>query len=161
MGKNKIIHIKEELPGIKQKTLRKTVRTTLIKVNQHLAKLEIGNNPEEHTEDQEGEIIKTQGEALTIIIALHLGEVVEDIKTEARMLNKLKAQMLDLEVDTGAEVLIIIKMSTSLEAPEVVETIEEDKESNKFKITKMLIIVQMMQTLKMMLIILLRKKSIL
>ena len=89
MGKNKIIHIKEELPGIKPKTLRKTVRTTLIKVNQHLAKLEIGNNPEEHTEDQEGEIIKTQGEALTIIIALHLGEVVEDIKTEARMLYKL------------------------------------------------------------------------
>ena len=69
--------------------------------------------------------------------------------------------MLDLEVDTGAEVLIIIKMSTSLEAPEVVETIEEDKESNKFKITMMLIIVQMMQTLKMMLIIFLRKNSIL
>lgn len=161
MGKNKIKHIKEELPGIRPKTLRKTVRTTLIKVNQHLARLEIGNNSEEHSEGQEAEIIKTQGEALTIITTLHLGEVVEDIITEARTVNKLKAQTLDLEVHTGVEVLIIIKMAISLEAPEVVETIEEIRESKKFKITMTSIIVQMMKILKTMLIILLRKSSIL
>jgi hypothetical protein len=159
IGKNKINHNKEELPEIRSKTLRKTVRTTLIKVNQHLFRLEIGNNPEEHSEDQEEQIIKTQGEALTTITTLHLGEVVEDIITEARTVNKLKAQTLDLEVDTGAEVLIIIKMATSLEAPEVVETIEEVKESKKSKTIMTLIIVQMMQILKKMLIILLRKSS--
>jgi hypothetical protein len=75
------------------------------------------------------------------------------------MVNKLKAQTLDLEVDTGVEVHIIIKMATLLEAPEVVETIEEVKESKKSKTIMTLIIVQMMQILKKMLIILLRKSS--
>lgn len=161
MDKNMIKHNKEELPGIRSKILRKTVQTTLIKVNQHLARLEIGNNSEEHSEGKEVEIIKTQEEALTTITTLHLGEVVEGIIIESRMQNKLKVQTLDLEVDTGVEVLIIIKMATFLEATEVVETIEEVRENKKFRMIMTLIIVQMMQILKTMLIILLRKSSIL
>ena len=61
---------------------------------------------------------------------------------------------------TGVEVHIIIKIATTLEAQEVVGTIEEVRECKKFRIMMMLIIVQMMQILKMMPIILLRKSSI-
>jgi len=134
---------------------------TLIKANPHLARLEIGNNPEEHSEGQEAEIIKTQGEALTIITTLRLGEVVEGIITEVRTVNKSKVQNLDLEGHIEAEATIIIKMATPLEAPEVVETGEEVRESKKYKIMMMSIIVQMMLILKKMLIILLRKSWIL
>ena len=61
---------------------------TLIKVNQHPARLEIGNNTEEHSEGKEAEIIKIQGEALTIITTLRPGEAVEVIITELRLVNK-------------------------------------------------------------------------
>jgi hypothetical protein len=130
---------------------------TLIKVNQHPARLEIGNNIEEHSEGQEVEIIKIQEEALTIITTLHPGEAVEVIITEVRVVNKLKTQNIDLEVDTKIKVLIIIKMATLLEVPEVVETIKELIYLNKNKIIMTSIIAQMMQILKTMLIILLRK----
>ena len=70
------------------KTLKKTVQMTLIKVNQHPARLEIGNNTEEHSEGKEAEIIKTLGEALTIITTLRPGEAVEVIITEVRVVNK-------------------------------------------------------------------------
>lgn len=92
-----------------------------------------------------------------------LGEVEVDIVIERRTKNKLKVQRLDLEEDTGVEVLIIIIImaTTSLEVQEVVETIEEVKENKKIKIRLMLIIVLMMQILKTMLIILHRKNSIL
>jgi hypothetical protein len=91
MDKNTNKHNKEELLEIKSKILRKTVQTTLTKVNQHLARLEIGNNSEEHTEDQGAEIIKTQGEVLSIITMFNHGEVVEGIITELKKVNKLKA----------------------------------------------------------------------
>ena len=134
---------------------------TLIKVNQHPARLEIGNNTEEHSEGKEAEIIKIQGEALTIITTLRPGEAVEVIITELRLVNKQQTQTIDLEVDTTIKVLIIIKMVTPLEVLEVVETIKELTYHNKFKIMMMSIIVQTMQILKMMLIILLRKSQIL
>jgi hypothetical protein len=131
---------------------------TLIKVNQHPARVEIGNNIEVHSEDQEVEIIKIQEEALTIIITtLNPGEFVEVIITEMRVVNKKKTPTIDLEVDTITNVLIIIKMVTPLEVSEVVETIEELPYHNKFKIMMTSIIVQMIRILKMMLIILLRK----
>lgn len=68
--------------------MKKTVQMTLIKVNQHPARLEIGNNTEEHSEGLEAGIIKTQGEALTIITTIRLGEVVEVIIIELRLVNK-------------------------------------------------------------------------
>lgn len=74
------------------KILRKTVRMTHIKANQHLIRLIIINNSEEQTEGHEAQIIKTHEEVLTIISMPHLGEVVEDIITGARTANKLKAQ---------------------------------------------------------------------
>ena len=117
--------------------MRKTVQMTLIKANLHLVRLEIGNNLEEHSEGQEAVIIRTQGEALTIITTLRLGEVVEGIITEVRMVNKSKAQNLDLEGHIEAEATLIIKMATLLEAPEVVETGEEVRESKKYKIMMM------------------------
>lgn len=134
---------------------------TLIKVNQHPARLEIGNNTEEHSEGLEAGIIKTQGEALTIITTIRLGEVVEVIIIELRLVNKQKKQTIELEVDTTTKVLIIIKMVTLLEVLEVVETIKELTYHNRFKIMMMSIIVQMMRILKMMLIIFLRKSQIL
>lgn len=132
---------------------------TLIKVNQHPARLEIGNNREEDSEEQEVEIIKIQEEALTTITTPLPGEVVEAIITEVRLTSKLKTQTINLEVDTITKVLIIIKMVTLQEVPEVAEIIKELIYHNKLKIIMTSIIAQMMQILKTILTILLRKSK--
>ena len=157
MDNYKIIQIKEELPRIKSKTLKKTVQMTLIKVNQHLVKLEIGNYIELYPEGKEAEIFKIQGEALIVITMLHLGEAVEDIIIEVKPVKKWKAQIIELEEDTKTKVLITIKMVMLLEVLEVVETNKVVLYHNNFKIMMRLIIVQMMQILKTMLKILHRK----